>query len=100
MFFIAITALKSVDDSTLEHKEKQVSKLYKNSWKVYKVCDKFLVWDSFRSVTIDTNTIVQVGKSEKMNFKSAESHFCKRGSADFIGRKGHGTVRVPKVVLC
>ena len=54
-------------DSTLEHQEKQVSKLYKNSWKVYKACDKFLMWDSLGSVTIDTNTIVQVGESEYVN---------------------------------
>ncbi len=51
----------------MEHQEKQVSKVYKNSWKVYKVCDKFFMWDSFGSVTIDANTIVQVGESEYVN---------------------------------
>ncbi len=65
MFFIInITLQKSLGDSTLEHQEKQVSMVHKNLWKVYNVCDKFLMWDSFGSVTIDMNTIVQVGESD------------------------------------
>ncbi len=67
MFFIAITALKSFGDSTLELHKLQVSMVHKNLQKVYKVLDKFLMWDSFGSVTIDTNTIVQVGESEYVN---------------------------------
>ncbi len=73
--------------------------VHKISWKVYKVCDKFLMWDSFDSVTIDTNTIVQVGESEYVNTLGDLS-----SSSDipqsFMRREGHGTVRFPKVVLC
>ena len=64
MFFIAITALKSFGDSTLELRKLQVSMVHKNLQKVYKVCVKFLMWNSFDSVTIDMNTIVQVGESD------------------------------------
>ena len=41
--------------------------VHKNLQKVYKVLDKFLMWDSFDSVTIDMNMIVQVGESAKVN---------------------------------
>ena len=57
------------------------------------------MWDSFGSVTIDTNTIVQVGESKEIDVISAGSH--KLGFRDFmLGMERHGTVHFPKVVLC
>ncbi len=73
--------------------------VHKNLQKVYKVCDKFLMWDSFNSVTIDMNMIVQVGESAKVN--TLGDLILLNGVPQFdTRREGHGTVCFPKVVLC